>query len=52
MRPTASVEGVTAIKIGAGFRIQVFEKTNANWWLVSFRGYTGYVLAKALREEL
>ena len=52
MKPTASVDGATVIKISAGFRIQVLEKTNADWWLVRFRDYNGYVLAKVLREEM
>ncbi len=51
LKPTASADGVTVIKIGAGFRVQVLEKTNENWWLISFRGNNGYVSAKALREE-
>jgi hypothetical protein len=51
MKPTPGVDGATVIRIGAGFRVQVLEKTNADWWLVNFRGNNGYVNAKALREE-
>ena len=51
LKPTASVDGATVIKVGAGYRVQILEKTNADWWLVSFRGYNGYLPAKALREE-
>ncbi len=51
LKPTASADGATVIKVGAGYRVQVLEKTNADWWLVSFRGYNGYLQAKVLREE-
>ena len=51
LKPTASADGVTVIRIGAGFRVQVLEKTTENWWLISFRGNNGYVSAKALQEE-
>lgn len=51
MKPTASADGATVIKVGAGYRVQILEKTNADWWLVSFRGYNGYLPAKVLREE-
>jgi Family of unknown function (DUF5723) len=51
LKPTTSADGVTVIKIGAGYRVQVLEKTNENWWLISFRGNNGYVSAKALQEE-
>lgn len=51
LKPTASVDGATIIKVGAGYRVQLLEKTNADWWLVSFRGYNGYLQAKVLREE-
>lgn len=51
LKPTASADGATVIKVGAGYRVQILEKTNADWWLVSFRGYNGYLPAKALREE-
>lgn len=51
LKPTASADGATVIKVGAGYRVQVLEKTNADWWLVSFRSYNGYLSAKVLREE-
>lgn len=51
MKPTASADGASVIKVSAGYRVQVLEKTNADWWLVSFRGYNGYLPAKLLREE-
>jgi hypothetical protein len=51
LKPTASADGVTVIKIGAGFRVQVLEKTTENWWLISFRGNNGYISSKALQEE-
>lgn len=51
LKPTASADGATVIKVGAGYRVQILEKTSADWWLVSFRGYNGYLPAKALREE-
>lgn len=51
MKPTASADGATVIKVSAGYRVQILEKTNADWWLVSFRGYNGYLPAKMLREE-
>jgi len=51
LKPTASADGATVIKVGTGYRVQLLEKTNADWWLVSFRGYNGYLQAKALREE-
>ncbi|MDX2068052.1 MAG: DUF5723 family protein [Haliscomenobacter sp.] len=51
LKPTASADGATVIKVGAGYRVQILEKTNSDWWLVSFRGYNGYLPAKVLREE-
>ena len=51
LKPTASADGATVIKVGVGYRVQILEKTNTDWWLVSFRGYNGYLPAKALREE-
>lgn len=51
LKPTASADGATVIKVGAGYRVQILEKTNTDWWLVSFRGYNGYLPAKVLREE-
>ncbi len=51
LKPTASADGATIIKVGAGYRVQLLEKTNADWWLVSFRGYNGYLQGKVLREE-
>lgn len=51
LKPTASADGATVIKVGAGYRVQILEKTNADWWLVNFRGYNGYLSPKVLKEE-
>lgn len=51
LKPSASADGATVIKVAAGYRVQLLEKTNADWWLVSFRGYNGYLSPKVLREE-
>ena len=47
--PTTTAERMTQIPSGA--QVTVIEKTNEDWWKVTYQGYTGYVMQKYLTTE-
>jgi hypothetical protein len=44
-------ESTNLLRMVPGYRVLVLEKTSPDWWKISFRDYTGYVLAKLMVVE-
>lgn len=51
IKEAASAESSNLLRMVPGYRVLVLEKTSADWWKISFRDYTGYVLAKLMVIE-
>ncbi len=47
----ADESAATLLKINPGFRVELLDKSNPEWWMIRFRGETGYVKAKHLVKE-
>jgi hypothetical protein len=47
----ANESAATLLKINPGFRVELLDKSNPEWWMIRFRGETGYVKAKHLVKE-
>jgi hypothetical protein len=51
IKEAANTDSNNLLRMVPGYRVLVLEKTSADWWKISFRDYTGYVLAKLLVIE-
>jgi hypothetical protein len=47
----ANENAATLLKINPGFRVELLDKSNPEWWMIRFRGEAGYVRAKHLVKE-